>query len=110
MLEENKCLASIISDERSKPETVFKIAKTSAALSRLKIIWRDKNISLASEIKLMRKLILSAFLYACESWIRKKDPSADDEILSEASEHFLQRTCDELCASQQDPQCKWSAR
>ena len=39
-----------------------------AALSRLKIIWRDKNISLASKVKLMRTLILSTFLYACESW------------------------------------------
>ena len=29
---------------------------------------RDKNISLASKVKLMRTLILSTFLYACESW------------------------------------------
>ena len=35
---------------------------------RLKVIWRDKNISLASKVKLMRTLILSTFLYACESW------------------------------------------
>ena len=44
------------------------IAQTTAALSRLNIIWRDKNISLASKVKLMRTLILSIFLYACESW------------------------------------------
>ena len=42
--------------------------QTTAALSRLKIIWRDKNILLASKVKLMRTLILSTFLYACESW------------------------------------------
>ena len=36
--------------------------------SRLKMIWRGKNISLSSKVKLMRMLILSAFLYACESW------------------------------------------
>ena len=42
--------------------------QTTAALSRLKIIWRDKNISLASKVKLMRMLILSTFLYACGSW------------------------------------------
>ena len=46
----------------------FRIAQTTAALSRLKIIWKDKNISLASKVKLMRTLILSTFLYACESW------------------------------------------
>ena len=28
----------------------------------------DKNISIASKVKLMWKLILSTFLYACESW------------------------------------------
>ena len=46
-----------------------RIAQRTAALSRLKIIWRDKNISLASKVKLMQTLILSTFLYACESWI-----------------------------------------
>ena len=40
----------------------------SSALSRLKVMWRDKNNSLASKVKLMRTLILSAFLYACEDW------------------------------------------
>ena len=49
----------------SKPEILSRIAQTTAALFRLKIIW---NISLASEVKLMRTLILSTFLYACESW------------------------------------------
>ena len=58
----------IISNEGSKPEILSRIAQTTAALSRLKIIWRDKNISLASKVKLMRMLILSTFLYACESW------------------------------------------
>ena len=58
----------MISNEGSKPEILSRIAQTTAALSRLKIIWRDKNISLASKVKLMRTLILSTFLYACESW------------------------------------------
>ena len=61
-------LGAIISNEGSKPEILSRIAQTTAALSRLKIIWRDKNISLASKVKLMRTLILSTFLYACESW------------------------------------------
>ena len=49
-------------------DQISRIAQTTAALSRLKIIWRDKNISLASTVKLMLTLILSTFLYACESW------------------------------------------
>ena len=63
-----KYFGTIISNEGSKPEILSRIAQTTAALSRLKIIWRDKNISLASKVKQMRTLILSTFLYACESW------------------------------------------
>ena len=67
-VENFKYLGAIISNEGSKPEILSKIAQTTAALSRLKVIWRDKNFSLASKVKLMRTLILSTFLYACESW------------------------------------------
>ena len=67
-VENFKYLGEIISNEGSKPEILSRIAKTTAALSRLKIILRDKNISLDSKVKLMRTLILSTFLYACESW------------------------------------------
>ena len=67
-VENFKYLGAIISIEGSKLEILSRIAQTTAALSRLKIIWRDKNISLASKVKLMRTLILSTFLYACESW------------------------------------------
>ena len=63
-----KYLGAISSNEGSKPEILSRIAQTTAALSRLKTIWRDKNISLASKIKMMRTLILATFLYACESW------------------------------------------
>ena len=61
-----KYLGAIISNEGSKPEILSRIPLTTEALSRLKIIW--KNISLASRVKLMRTLILSTFLYPCESW------------------------------------------
>ena len=66
-VENFKYLGAIISYEGSKREILSRIAQTTAALSRLKIILRDKNISLASKVKLMRTLILSTFLYACES-------------------------------------------
>ena len=66
-VENFKYLKAIISNEGSKPEILSRIAQTTAALSILKIIWKDKNISLASKVQLMRTLILSTFLYACES-------------------------------------------
>ena len=63
-----KYFGAIISNGGSKPEILSRIAQTTAALSRLKVICRDKNISHASKLKLMRTLVLSTFLYAYESW------------------------------------------
>ena len=45
-----KYLGSVITDEGSKPEILFMIAQTTAALSRLKPVWIDKRISPSSKI------------------------------------------------------------
>ena len=45
-----------------------RIAQTTVALTRLKPVWIDKIISLSSKIRLMRSLVTSIFLFACESW------------------------------------------
>ena len=63
-----KYLGSVITDEDSKPEVLSRIARTTAALTRLKQIWIDKSISLSSKIRLMRSHVTSIFLYACELW------------------------------------------
>ena len=62
-----KYLGSVITDEGSKPETLSRIAQKTAALTRLKPVWNDRSISLGSKIRLMRSLVTSVFLYACES-------------------------------------------
>ena len=72
-MENFKYLGAIISNKRSKPEIFSRIAKTTAALSTLKIIWSDKYISLASKVKLLWTLILSTSLYAYESWTLTAD-------------------------------------
>ena len=59
---------AVVSDDGSKPEVLSRIAQATAALTKLKPIWRDNNISLGSKVKLMRSLVISIFLYACESW------------------------------------------
>ena len=63
-----KYLGSVITDEGSKPEILSRIAQTTAALTKLKPVWNDRSISLSSKIRLMRSLVISIFLYACESW------------------------------------------
>ena len=58
-----KYLGEVVSDE-----VLSRTAQTTAALTKLKPIWRDNNISLGSKVKLMRSFVISIFLYACESW------------------------------------------
>ena len=62
-----KYLGAVVSDDGSKPEVLSRIAQATAALTKLKPIWRDNNISLGSKVKLMRSLVISIFMYACES-------------------------------------------
>ena len=50
------------------PEILSRIAQATAALTRLKPVWIDMSISLSSKIRLMRSLVTSIFLYACDSW------------------------------------------
>ena len=50
-----KYLGAVVSDDGSKPEVLSRVAQ-------------DNNISLRSKVKLMRSLVISIFLYSCESW------------------------------------------
>ena len=68
-----KYLGSVITDEGSKPEILFSIAQTTAALTRLKPAWNDRSISVSSKKRLMHSLVTSIFLYACESWTLKAE-------------------------------------
>ena len=90
-----KYLGAIVADEWSRPEVLARSAQTTAALAKLKTIWNDKNIVLSSKIRLMRSLVISIFLYVCESWtltaeLEKKDTGNGDEVLQETSWHHIQ--------------------
>ena len=63
-----KYLGAVVSDDGPKPESLSVIAQAIAALTKLKPISSDNTISLGSKVKLMRSLVISIFLYACESW------------------------------------------
>ena len=49
-------------DDGSKPDVLSRIAQATAALTKLKPIWRDNNIYFGSKVKLMRPL---SFPYFC---------------------------------------------
>ena len=55
-------------DEGSKPEVLSRIAQTTAAVTKLKVICNDKSIAISSKIRLMRSPAMSIVLYACETW------------------------------------------
>ena len=63
-----KYLGAVVSDNGYKPEILSRIAQATAALTKLKPICRDNNISFGSKVKLMRSLVFSIYLYACEAW------------------------------------------
>ena len=69
-------------DEGSKSEVLSRIAQTTAAVTRLKVIWNDKNITIGSKIRQVHSLAMSIFLYACETWTI----TADIEIRIQAYE------------------------
>ena len=54
-------------DDGSRPDILIRIAQATAALTKLKLNRRYNNISLVSEVYLMHYLVISIFLYACES-------------------------------------------
>ena len=63
-----KYLGAVVSDNGSKPEVLSRIAQTTAAVTKVKVILNDKKIATSSKIRLMRSLAMSIFLYACETW------------------------------------------
>ena len=63
-----KYLGAFVSGSVSKPEDLSLIVQATAALTKLKVLWRDISMSIESKVKLMRSLVISIFLYACEPW------------------------------------------
>ena len=60
--------ATITEDGRSVAEVKIRLATATSAMSRLSKMWRSKEISFPSKMKLFRSLVLSILLYGCESW------------------------------------------
>ena len=63
-----KYLGAVVPDDGSKPDVLSRIEQATTALTKPKSIWRDNNISLGSKVNIVRSLVISIFLYVCESW------------------------------------------
>jgi hypothetical protein len=68
-----KYLGSILSDKGSKAEIVSRIGQASSALNKLNRIWKSPAISTYHKLKLMNSMVVSVFMYACESWTLTAD-------------------------------------
>ena len=58
-------LGAVVSDDGSKPEVLSRIEQATAALTKLKPIWKDNNISLGSKVKLTRCLNCYFHIFVC---------------------------------------------
>ena len=76
-------------NEGSKPEVLSRIAQTTAAVTNLKVIWNDKNITLSSKIRLMRSLAMNILLHACETWTITSDIERRKQALEMRCFHKL---------------------
>ena len=59
-----KYLGATVSDEGSKPEVLSRIAQITAAVTKLQVIWNNKNIAISSKVRLMCSLAMCIFLHA----------------------------------------------
>ena len=51
-----------------EPKVLSRTAQTTAAVTKLKVIWNDKIITISCKIRLLRSLVMFTFLYSCETW------------------------------------------
>ena len=67
-------LGAIITKDVSCDEDIQnKISIASAIVGKLGRLWRDKNISLTTKVRLRESNVLSMFLYGSDCWTVKKE-------------------------------------
>ena len=63
-----KYLGAIVTDEGTKREVLTRIAQATSPLTKLKTVWKDRKIASKHRIQILRSIVTSAFIYACETW------------------------------------------
>ena len=62
-----KYIGAIVTDEGSKREVLATIAQATSALTKLKTVWKGRNINSKHRIQILRSKVTSTFLYTCET-------------------------------------------
>ena len=96
-------------------EILSRIAQTTAALVRLKLVWNDRNISLSSKILLMPSLChihhpVCLWIMDSHSRAAKKNTSHGNEVLPHDTAHLIQRPCYQRGRPCHDPSGNWTTR
>ena len=52
----------------SKPEILVRTGQAAAVKSCLRLVWKDRKISIRTKLKLVQTMVKFIFLYVCETW------------------------------------------
>ena len=86
-----KYLGSTLTKDDCVTEVKIRIALSTSAMAKLTKLWKSSDISFSTKLKLYRALVLSIFLYECESWTltAEKDRGLRDEVLQKTASDLL---------------------
>ena len=67
-------LGSCMAENNSSNADIHtRIAKALSSFGRLQSVWKDKEVSLTTKVKLLQTLVFPIICYACETWTLKAD-------------------------------------
>ena len=67
--------STLTKNGRSSTEIKTRIGAATSAMAKLNKIWRSKDISFPTKLKLYKALVVSILLYGCESWTMTAETS-----------------------------------
>ncbi|GFO24360.1 hypothetical protein PoB_005086500 [Plakobranchus ocellatus] len=62
-----------LSQIKDQNQKYYPDSQTTSALTKLKTIWKIRNIALSSRVRLLHTLVISMFLFSCETWTLASD-------------------------------------
>ena len=83
-------------DGDCKPDIMRRIARAKAKMIELENIWRDRDLSKALKIRIMKVLVWTTVNYGAEGWTlraeeKKKNPICRNVVLSKTTQYKLEK-------------------